>query len=302
LPTNNISSQKFRRDSSPVKPSNMYHRLNEKSPSKKGRNSKKRQKSWWRRVFASQSLDWSRWEIRNSLIPDCCTPLLIFINEKSGPQIGKKLRSDFSRVLNPLQVVILPRNDPKDALKAFWKVSGLRLVCVGGDGTIGWIVSCIDEINRDFQGSEVRENHPPIAVLPVGTGNDMARCLGWGTGYSSWKTKGILKALNEVRNARIRKVDRWELQFQSVHPGKDGFVDRALHIITPRSISKLDERSRHMNNYFGVGVDAKVALEFHGARETHPEVRYCLFLLFDMMITWVLTKMPVAVVPISVWE
>lgn len=274
MSTSNVSSQKFRRDISPVKPSYIYSRLNEKSPSKKGRNSKKRQKSWWRRVFASQSLDWSRWEIRNSLIPDYCTPLLIFINVKSGPQIGKNLRSDFSRVLNPLQVVILPRNDPKDALRAFWKVSGLRLVCVGGDGTIGWIVSCIDEINRDLNGSEVRENHPPIAVLPVGTGNDMARCLGWGTGYSSWKSKGILQALNEVRHARIRKVDRWELQFQSVHSGKDRFVDRALHIITPRSSSKVEKKSQYMNNYFGVGVDAKVALEFHGAREIHPEVGY----------------------------
>ena len=45
------------------------------------------------------------------------------------------------------------------------------LVC-GGDGTIGWVFTGLDE--------EGLLDLAEVAIVPLGTGNDMSRVLGWG--------------------------------------------------------------------------------------------------------------------------
>jgi diacylglycerol kinase (ATP) len=44
----------------------------------------------------------------------------------------------------------------------------------GGDGTVGWVLGSLTELHR--QG---REPVPPVAVIPLGTGNDLSRSFGW---------------------------------------------------------------------------------------------------------------------------
>lgn len=85
-------------------------------------------------------------------------------------------------------MVELPRDDPLPSLQALARVPELRILVIGGDGTAGWVLNRLEQVlgaatsaNAIEEGSAPElPPPPPLAVLPLGTGNDLARVLGWG--------------------------------------------------------------------------------------------------------------------------
>ena len=189
------------------------------------------------------------------------------MNPKSGGNQGGKLMQKFQWLLNPRQVFDLSAaGGPGPAIELYRRVPGLRLLACGGDGTVGWILSALDRLQDDQHPLQVGgpryapqadccEPQAPVAVLPLGTGNDLSRSLGWGGGYTD---EPIHKVLQSLEYADVINMDRWRLNLtlNTGYKQSNKGVDRLpLEVV---------------NNYFSLGVDAQIALQFHEAREANP--------------------------------
>ncbi|XP_043462273.1 diacylglycerol kinase theta isoform X6 [Leptopilina heterotoma] len=192
--------------------------------------------------------------IEPRMVPSHVQPLLVFVNVKSGGCQGLDLISSFRKLLNPYQVFDLDNGGPLPGLYVFRHIKNYKILVCGGDGTIGWVLQCLDNVGQDSECSS-----PACAIVPLGTGNDLARVLRWGSGYTG--AEDPLNLLKDVIEAEEIRLDRWTVVF---HPEEK--EDAAV----AGSTSEDNSQILVMNNYFGIGIDADLCLDFHNAREENP--------------------------------
>ncbi|KAB2019200.1 hypothetical protein ERO13_D08G255400v2 [Gossypium hirsutum] len=220
----------------------------------------------------------------------CENPVVVFINPKSGGRNGSVLQDRLQHIISQEQVFDLHNVKPDEFVRyglgclekraekdncAKETRKNIRVVVAGGDGTVGWVLGCLGVLHEKDQFPV-----PPVAIIPLGTGNDLARSFGWGGSFPFSRRSAIKRALQRATNGRICHLDSWHVVVQM--PG--GEVVDPPHSLKTTEVCDVDQNLKiegrvpdKVNcyegvfyNYFSIGMDAQVAYGFHHLRNEKP--------------------------------
>jgi len=130
---------------------------------------------------------------------------------------------------------------PEVGLQLFHNVKHFRVLVCGGDGTVAWVLDAVEKQNY--------ESPPPVAILPLGTGNDLSRVMCWGGGLSSVERQGgVCALLNDVDHAAVTVLDRWNVAIKEKN-GTEGQCTKQVKFMT-NYLGKLFLQLHHLTQQF----------------------------------------------------
>ncbi|CAJ2649695.1 diacylglycerol kinase 7-like [Trifolium pratense] len=225
----------------------------------------------------------------DSAVPS--SPMVVFINPRSGGRHGPALKERLQQLMSEEQVFDLSDVKPHEfvryGLACLEMLAGLgdscaketreklRVMVAGGDGTVGWVLGCLTELRQ--QG---REPVPPVGIVPLGTGNDLSRSFNWGGSFPfAWKS-AIKRTLQKASAGPIHRLDSWRLSISMpegtpVKPphclkhSEEFTLDQGIEI-EGELPEKVTSYEGVYYNYFSIGMDAQVAYGFHHLRDEKP--------------------------------
>jgi diacylglycerol kinase (ATP) len=154
--------------------------------------------------------------------------LLVLVNTRSGDRRGARLLRELRG--EGVEAVDLHAETAESAMRRWSDArKSFRVAVCGGDGTASLVLSAIESLRLAYV--------PLVAVLPLGTGNDLARALGWRAAPRDLP--------RELDGGHAAALDRWRVVCRG-------------------------GRTTAMSNYMSVGATAGALLPFHMARERAP--------------------------------
>ncbi len=149
------------------------------------------------------------------------------VNTRSGGCQGRTLLAALRKRVGTDRIADLASISLTEWVQHWGSQSGSVIAC-GGDGTVAAVLEATHQAGLTT----------PVGVIPLGTGNDLARVAGMPL------TTQLDAVWAALATAQPRALDRWLLQ-------------------TPRG-------QRAWYNYCSWGVDARIAERFHRLRADHP--------------------------------
>ena len=138
---------------------------------------------------------------------------LFLINPISGAHAGEKIAAELERGLHDRGLskhVVF--TDPEHLETQVISLAPGRdlIVVAGGDGTVSAVARILGTLDRP----------PPLAILPLGTGNDLARSLGW---WEVWNQGGLDHFRSGISAGKVEAMDLWSCGEDSRFIGYAGF-------------------------------------------------------------------------------